>query len=140
MRECHEYSQTGGEVAKIIVMTMPHRLARRLAHPPRHQTLCVSNGRQALELIQAQPVDMVISDMNMPELDGLGFVKALRQFAGDRLPVIILSARCDQQELMDALSSYGVKVYPKPFLPSYMVTEIHRLLEGAGMTQAGGVS
>ena len=105
-----------------------------------HQTICVSNGREALDLIKAQPVDMVISDMNMPELDGLGFVKALREFAGDRLPVIVLSARCDQQELMDALSSYGVKVYPKPFLPSYIVAEIHRLLESAGMTQAGGVS
>jgi|CXWL01.1.fsa_nt_gi DNA-binding response OmpR family regulator len=105
-----------------------------------HTTLCVSNGRQALDLIKAQPVDMVISDMNMPEMDGLGFVKALREFAGDRLPVIVLSARCDQRELMDALSSYGVKVYPKPFLPSYIVAEIHRLLENADVTQAGGVS
>jgi DNA-binding response OmpR family regulator len=105
-----------------------------------HQAICVSNGRQALDLIKSQPVDMVISDMNMPELDGLGFIKALRQFAGDRLPVIVLSARCDQQELMEALSSYGVTVYPKPFLPSYMVTEIHRLLENAGLAQAEGVS
>lgn len=105
-----------------------------------HTTLCVSNGRQALDLIKSQPVDMVISDMNMPELDGLGFVKALREFAGDRLPVIILSARCDQQELTAALSSYGVKVYPKPFLPSYMVAEIHRLLDIADLTNAGAIS
>lgn len=104
-----------------------------------HQTICVSNGREALDLIKLQPVDLVISDMNMPELDGLGFVKALREFAGDRLPVIVLSARCDQQELMDALSSYGVTVYPKPFLPSYMVTEIHRQLEVAGLAQPEGV-
>ena len=105
-----------------------------------HQTMCVGNGRQALDLIKTQTVDMVISDMNMPELDGLSFVKALREYAGDRLPVIVLSARCDQQELMGALSSYGVKLYPKPFLPSYMVTEIHRLLNSTGLIQAGDVS
>lgn len=105
-----------------------------------HTAMCASNGRQALEILKAQSVDLVISDMNMPELDGLGFVKELRAYAGDRLPVIILSARCDQQELMDALASYGVKVYPKPFLPSYLVTEIHRLLDCAGLAQAGGVS
>lgn len=104
-----------------------------------HQAICVANGRLALATIQAQPVDMVITDMNMPELDGLGFVKALREALGSNLPVLVLSARCDQQELMDALSSYGVTVYPKPFLPSYMVAEIHRLLGVAGLPQAEGV-
>ncbi len=105
-----------------------------------HQALCVSNGRQALDVIKSKAVDLVISDMNMPELDGLGFVKAVRELTGNSLPVVILSARCDQQELMDALAAYGVKVYPKPFLPSYMVTEIHRLLESAGLTQTGSAS
>jgi CheY-like chemotaxis protein len=105
-----------------------------------HQSICVSNGRQALEVVKSQPVDMVISDMNMPELDGLGFVKALREYSGSRLPVIVLSARCDQQELTDALSSYGVTLYPKPFLPSHMVTEIHRLLGKAGLAQTEGAA
>lgn len=104
-----------------------------------HTALCAANGRQALDLLKSQPVDMVISDMNMPELDGLGFVKALRAHAGDRLPVIVLSARCDQQELTDSLSAYGVSVYPKPFLPSHLVTEIHRLLETARLPQQESV-
>lgn len=94
-----------------------------------HEAICVPNGHAALERIQSQPVDMVISDMNMPELDGLSLVQALRQTAGDKLPIIVLSARCDQHELRDALSSYGVSVYPKPFLPSYLTAEIQRLLD-----------
>jgi len=103
-----------------------------------HQTVCVTNGRQALDVIRSSTVDLVISDMNMPEIDGLGLVKALREISGDRLPVIILSARCDQQELMETLSAYGVSVYPKPFLPSYLVSEIHRLLQNAGLSHTGG--
>jgi DNA-binding response OmpR family regulator len=105
-----------------------------------HKAICVANGRQALDTVRAQAVDLVITDMNMPELDGLALVKGLREIKGDGLPVIVLSARCDQRELMDALSSYGVAVYPKPFLPSYMVTEIHRMLGVAGLPQAEGVT
>jgi len=105
-----------------------------------HMVACASNGREALDMVKSQPVDLVISDMNMPELDGLGFVRALREFAGDRLPVIVLSARCDQEELKAALSSYNVKIYPKPFLPSYLVSEIESLLQPSTITQAGGVS
>lgn len=93
-----------------------------------HEAICAADGRQALAAMAATPVDLVISDMNMPTMDGLTFVQELRKVADPRLPVIILSARCDQQELMDTLSSYSVTVYPKPFLPSYMVGEIHRLL------------
>lgn len=102
-----------------------------------HEALCVPNGRAALDLVRAQPVDLVISDMNMPELDGLGLVKAIRESVGSRLPVIILSARCDQHELQSSLSSFGVSVYPKPFLPSYLTAEIQRLLDAAAMTPAG---
>ena len=36
-------------------------------------------------------------------------------------------------------AAYGVPVYPKPFLPSYMVAEIHRMLGVAGLPQAEGV-
>lgn len=105
-----------------------------------HQTTCVATGVQALAHMESNPVDLVISDMNMPELDGLGLVKAIRarkEPAVAATPIIILSARCDQQELTEVLSSYGVRLYPKPFLPSYLVMEIHRCLEVTGEVAAG---
>ena len=104
-----------------------------------HTALCAANGKAALACLRARPVDLVITDMNMPELDGLAFIKELRRSVGDALPVMVLSARCDQQEMVDALAAYGVPVYPKPFLPSYMVAEIHRMLGVAGLPQAEGV-
>ena len=52
-----------------IARVMSIWLARHGHHP-----VCVSNGVQALDVIKSQSVDLVISDMNMPELDGLGFV------------------------------------------------------------------
>ena len=105
-----------------------------------HQATIVSNGLAAFEVIQRQPVDLVISDMNMPELDGLGLVKALREAYGYSIPVVILSARCDQQELIESLAAYGVSVYPKPFLPSYLVAEINRLVEKSVPVTTEGVT
>ena len=122
-------------MARILIVDDDAHIARVMAiwltrHG--HEALCAPNGAKALELLDTQPVDLVISDMNMPELDGLALTKAIRTACGDGLPVIVLSARCDQQELMETLAAYGVSVYPKPFLPSYMVGEIHRLLETPG--------
>lgn len=46
------------------------------------------NGREALERLSSTPVDMVITDMNLPEMDGIEFVRALRANAATRtLPV-----------------------------------------------------
>jgi DNA-binding response OmpR family regulator len=93
-----------------------------------HETLCAANGKDALDLAITCSVDLIISDINMPQLDGLGFVRAVREQLGSQIPMLVLSARCDQQALAQSLGLYGVSVYPKPFLPSHLVAEVNRLL------------
>lgn len=56
-----------------------------------HETLEAGNGREGLELALAEKPDVILSDLLMPELDGIGFLHALRE-RDIRLPVIILSA------------------------------------------------
>jgi len=118
-------------VAKILIADDDAHIARVMSiwlKRHGHETLCASNGRDGIELAVAHGVDLIISDMNMPQLDGLGFAKAVRERLGDHIPMLVLSARCDQQALMESLAAYGVSVYPKPFLPSHLVAEIGRLL------------
>lgn len=86
------------------------------------------NGVLALELLKREPVDLIISDMNMPVLDGLGFIRTVRETLGLDVPIVALSARCDQGRLSDQLREFGVELYPKPFMPSQLVAEIERLL------------
>ncbi len=93
-----------------------------------HETLCAPNGRAGIELAVGHGVDLIISDMNMPQLDGLGFAKAVRERLGAHIPMLVLTARCDQRRLTESLAAFGVSVYPKPFLPSHLVAEIGRLL------------
>ncbi len=89
------------------------------------------NGAVALERLAREKVDMIISDMNMPRLDGLGLVRAVRNELRLQVPFLLLTARCDQESLAKKLEPYRVHLYPKPFVPSRLVADIDALL-GAG--------
>ena len=93
-----------------------------------HEIVTARNGEAALETLDGTSVDLIISDMNMPVLDGVGLAKAVRGKVGAAIPIIVLTARCDQERLNEQLAVYGIRVYPKPFLPSQLVVEINRLL------------
>jgi len=93
-----------------------------------HEVVTARNGEAALETLDGTSVDLIISDMNMPVLDGVGLAKAVRGKVGAAIPIIVLTARCDQERLNEQLAVYGVRVYPKPVLPSQLVVEINRLL------------
>jgi len=54
----------------------------------------VSNGKEALEVCHAQPVDLVITDLIMPDMDGIAFIQALREFDA-HTQVVILSNYAD---------------------------------------------
>jgi two-component system chemotaxis response regulator CheY len=93
-----------------------------------HEVVTARNGEDALAILDGASVDLIISDMNMPVLDGVGLAKAVRGKVGATIPIIVLTARCDQERLSEQLAVYGVRVYPKPFLPSQLVVEINHLL------------
>ena len=86
------------------------------------------NGAAALERLRQEPVDMIISDMNMPELDGFQLVQAVRDRLRLKVPFLLLTARCDHEALLQRLAPYQVQLYPKPFVPSRLVADIDALL------------
>ena len=89
------------------------------------------NGAVALELLRSQHVDLIVSDMNMPEVNGLALIETVRRERGHDLPILLLSARCDQAQLAEQIRPYGVRLYPKPFVPSRLVANIDELLATA---------
>jgi chemotaxis protein histidine kinase CheA/CheY-like chemotaxis protein len=74
--------------------------------------LVASDGEEALAVLGAQPrVDIVVTDMDMPRLDGLGLVRALRERAETReVPVVAVSMRGNEAEKRAALEA-GVQAY-----------------------------
>ena len=93
------------------------------------------NGAEAIIKHQEDPVDLIVSDMNMPEVDGLELIKSLRG-KGDPVPVIILTGNSEIATAIDALNSgasdYLLKdenIQDTITISVEKVLEKHRLLE-----------
>jgi two-component system chemotaxis response regulator CheY len=98
----------------------------RLGYP---DVLHASNGREALDRLAAEPVDVVITDWYMPELSGLDFVKTVRSSPATRhIPIVIVTANAASDDIHDALE-LGVKSYIlKPFTVETMKDKIGALI------------
>ncbi len=57
-----------------------------------YETVTACNGREALEALKAHEIDLVLSDMNMPLLDGLGLIQEMRERGMTDIPIILLTA------------------------------------------------
>lgn len=117
----------------LIAEDEPHILRIMSMWLTRHgyQVLEARHGGEALEHLRRESIDVLISDMNMPDVDGLTLIKTVREELKLELPVLFLTARCDQDRLSRQLDPYSVKLYPKPFVPSRLVAEIDVLLNNA---------
>ena len=88
------------------------------------------NGVEALEVMSKNKVDMIVTDWNMPEMDGLTFVKAVR--AKDEykdLPILMITTEAAKEDILTALRS-GVNNYVvKPFTPETLQEKVFKLLD-----------
>jgi CheY-like chemotaxis protein len=95
-----------------------------------HRVATAVNGREALEMVQAEPFDLVLLDIMMPELNGFQVLDRLKD--DDRLrdvPVIMISA-LDQDDAVLRCIAMGAEDYlPKPFNPLLLKARIGACLE-----------
>jgi two-component system chemotaxis response regulator CheY len=87
-----------------------------------------SNGVEGLQQLTTNPdVALVLSDVNMPEMNGIEFVKAIRAtHAKERLPVIMVSTEGGQAMLDTALAQGANGFVCKPFTPESIRTALER--------------
>jgi len=97
-----------------------------------HTVIEATDGLEAKSLLTEQGAECLVTDINMPGLDGVSLVRWLRDEAKMDMPVIMLSARCDQVRIGEELSDYNVSIHPKPFSPSRMIAEIEERLSVGG--------
>ena len=91
------------------------------------------DGQEAWELIEAQVPDMLITDCQMPRLDGFGLTRRVRSNPATReLPVLMLTAKgfeLSSDELAEKWNVIGVLA--KPFSPRELLQTVDRILGGA---------
>lgn len=89
-----------------------------------------TNGKEGLEKIHSIMPDFILSDLMMPEMDGIEMLKEVRQDGRTcHIPFILLSAKHAVETQIEGLS-YGADYYiTKPFEPAFLLTAIHSLLQ-----------
>lgn len=95
-----------------------------------YRVTAVTDGQQALDVIRAQLPDLVISDVMMPELDGLQLLAALRcDSRTAALPVLLLSARAGQEASIEGLLAGADDYLVKPFAAAELLARVRANVE-----------
>ncbi|MFK2822193.1 response regulator transcription factor [Arcobacter sp. YIC-80] len=72
-----------------------------------------SDGKEALELYEQKSPDIILSDIHMPNLNGIDFVKKVRQ-TNRSIPIVMITAHTDKKYLLDAVELHMEKYLVKP--------------------------
>jgi len=84
-----------------------------------------SNGKEALDLIGQHKFDFVLLDVNMPEMNGMETLKAIRSNPDTvKLPVIMCTSVADKGQVMEAIKAGATNYLVKPFQPADLQKKI----------------
>jgi two-component system chemotaxis response regulator CheY len=87
------------------------------------------NGTQAVEKANMQPLDLIISDFNMPEMDGLGLLRAIRGHpSARRVPFILVTGRGDRELVVKAAQAGANNYVVKPFTADILRSKIEQVV------------
>ena len=115
---------------KILVVEDNERVARFVTRGLReagHTVEHANNGRDGLFLAASEPHDVIVMDRMLPgDIDGLAIIEALRK-AGNRTPILILSALNDVDERIRGLRSGGDDYLTKPFAFGELLARVDAL-------------
>ncbi len=108
-----------------------------------YQCESATTGREAMEKVVQAHFDVIITDVHMPEMDGITLTRELtRHFSG--LPVMIMTGELDDDFTESAITAGAREVLAKPFaIPDFMV-RLHRILSvkpppgSKGLEEEGG--
>jgi len=95
------------------------------------------NGREALEVLEHHWVDLILSDLHMPEMDGSALVQALKQHhLWKNIPVVLITTE-GRQEVLAPFFEKGIQGYiRKPFRPEDIKKKLQTILGEAWVPHA----
>lgn len=94
-----------------------------------HEVIEASNGNEGLEQARANRADLVLSDVNMPDKDGLQMVRELRELPHYRFtPVLMLTTESTPEKKQEGKEAGATGWLVKPFDPEKLLSTIRRVL------------
>lgn len=96
------------------------------------ELLEAEDGHQALEKLHITPVDFVITDWNMPNMNGLALTKTIRSHPEmQNIPVLMITTRGMQEDVIAAMHARVSNYIVKPFTPGVLREKIDVILKAA---------
>jgi two-component system chemotaxis response regulator CheY len=87
------------------------------------------DGKEALSRLGGQRVHLIVSDVNMPNMDGISFVKALKQLPAYRFtPVVMLTTESAEQRKKEGQEAGAKAWMTKPFRPDQLLNVVQKLV------------
>jgi len=108
-------------------------LAKRLLEKHGHAVIVAENGREALKALERESVDLVLMDVQMPEMDGLEAMAAIREkekISGGRIPIIALTAHAMKGDREKCLEAGADDYLTKPIHTAELFEAVDRLKNG----------
>jgi len=95
-----------------------------------YNVISAQDGSEGLELVKANDISLIISDLMMPRMDGLEFCKAVRSnILWSHIPIILLTAKTDLSSKIDGLNLGADSYIEKPFSIQHLKAQINNLIE-----------
>jgi two-component system, OmpR family, alkaline phosphatase synthesis response regulator PhoP len=94
-----------------------------------YRVIPVGTGAEALQVIDAEPVRLVVLDLNLPDMDGLDVCRQIR--ARSSVPVVMLTARDEERDRLAGLETGADDYIGKPFSPRELVARMKAVLRRA---------
>ncbi|KAA0589540.1 response regulator [Azospirillum oryzae] len=93
-----------------------------------YEVVEAADGQQAMSAIATTKVDLVITDLNMPVMDGLTLIRRLRAIPAHRtLPILMLTTEADESKKAEGRAAGATGWIVKPFNPDKLVSVVQKV-------------
>lgn len=109
-------------------------LLKRFIEADGYEVVYANNGKIGLEMYSEEHPDLILLDINMPELDGFEMARLIRQ-NDKRVVIFFLTDRTDKVDRLHGFSLKGNDYIPKPFYPEELIARIHERFDSVTVDQ-----
>lgn len=95
-----------------------------------YETACIKNGLDVLDAFDREEFDLILLDVMLPELDGFSICRYIRKTSD--VPIIMITARCDEEDKLAGYEAGADDYVTKPFSPRVLTAKADALLRRTG--------
>ena len=113
-----------------VMRKIVERSLRQAAKDPIDSVIEAGDGGEAIEKLNGSPVQVVFSDINMPHISGLDFLRKLKETPHSTTPVIMVTTEGGENTVLEAIQLGAKGFIKKPFTPAQMEAALAKALHG----------